>query len=278
VERGTVRVAGDVELAWRAWGDGPPLVCLPGWSQAASTFEGVATILGESRRVIALDHRGQGDSSHPAGGYRIHRLGADLHQALDALGLETVTLLGHSMGNAVLWAYLELFGTERVDRLVFADQRPTLLRDPAWSDDESRRFGGTQTFEQLLDLTAQLRDPATGWDTTAAVLRNMVSADLPDERFEALLETNRSTSDHVRAELWFSQCTLDWRDLFPVLDVPTLVVHGEASMIPTECQRWIADKLPHGELALIPDGRGGSHFAYWEDPEAFTDPVRAWMS
>jgi pimeloyl-ACP methyl ester carboxylesterase len=267
-----VTVDGDVTVAYHEMGEGPPIVCLPGWSQAAEQFVPLMKALALSRRVIVLDHRGHGRSSQPGRGYRLHRLAADLHEVLTALDLSDTTLLGHSMGVAVIWAYLDVFGDKGIDRLVFADSRPTLVRDRDWDDDEARLAGGTQTPAQLEDLTHRLRSPE-GWNVLIEVLHNMVSSDLAPERFEELLATNRPTTNEARAALWYDQCTSDWRDLIPMISRPTLVVHGLGSMIPIESQRWIADAISGGQFATIPADDGGSHFAFWENPERFSEIV-----
>jgi pimeloyl-ACP methyl ester carboxylesterase len=268
MRQGTITVDGDVTLAYCEVGDGPPVVCLPGWSQAAEQFAPVMEQLASRHRMVAFDHRGHGRSSQPGRGWRLHRLAADLHEALTTLELPDVTLLGHSMGVAVIWAYLDVFGDDGIDRLVFADSRPTLVRDRDWSDAESRVAGGTQTLAQLDDLTHRLRSP-DGWDALLDVLRHMVSPDLAPERFEALVATNRPTTNETRAALWYDECTYDWRDLISTISRPTLVVHGLGSMIPTESQQWIANAIPGGALATIPADEGGSHFAFWENPERF---------
>lgn len=265
-----------VTLSYLDDGDGPTVVCLPGWSQAAEQFEPMMIALRDRFRVVALDHRGHGRSSDPGRGYRVHRLAADVQGFLDAAGLDRVCLLGHSMGVAVIWAYLELFGADRVDRLVLADQRPVLLRRPEWTDAEARLAGGIQTVEQWTARCARLRSDE-GWDALVEVLRTMVSADLPPDRFDALVATNRPTSNEARAALWFDQCSIDWRDLIPTIEVPTLVVHGLASRIPLESQQWIADTVVDGALATISAERGGSHFAFWEDPIGFADVVRGFL-
>ena len=267
-----VRVSPSVDIACWQTGAGPPVVCLPGWSQAAEQFLPIAEQLSSEFQVVGIDHRGHGRSSQAAGGYRLHRLAADLRQVLIDLDLDGVTLLGHSMGVAVVWAYLDLFGTDRVARLVLGDQRPTLVRQPEWSDAEARLAGGTQTYAQLEDMCHRLRSEQ-GWDTLVEVLGHMVSPDLPPERFQALLDTNRATTNATRAALWFDQCTKDWRDLVPTIDLPTLVVHGLGSMIPTECQQWIADSIAGAQFATIPAESGGSHFAFWENPTRFSEVV-----
>jgi non-heme chloroperoxidase len=93
-----VRVAPSVDLACWTVGSGPPVVCLPGWSQAAEQFLPIAERLSSAYQVIGLDHRGHGRSSQAAGGYRLHCLAADVRQMLVELELDRVTLLGHSMG------------------------------------------------------------------------------------------------------------------------------------------------------------------------------------
>ena len=188
------------------------------------------------------------------------------------LDLGQTTLLGHSMGVAVIWAYLDVFGVAGIDHFVFADSRPTLVRDRDWSDAEARIAGGTQTLAQLEDLTHRLRS-ADGWNVLIDVVRHMVSPDLPPDRFEALIATNRATTNETRATLWFDECTYDWRDLIPTVSRPTLVVHGLGSMIPVESQRWIADAIPSAQFATIPAEEGGSHFAFWENPERFGEIV-----
>ena len=271
MRHGAVRVDGDVDVAYCEVGQGPPIVCLPGWSQAAEQFVPMMNKLSSSHRVIALDHRGHGDSSQPGRGYRLPRLAADLREVLEALDLGSSTLLGHSMGVAVIWAYLDVFGDTDIDQLVFADSRPTLVRDRDWSDAEARVAGGMQTLAQLEDLTHRLR-ASDGWNVLVEVLRQMVSSDLASERFESLLATNRATTNETRALLWFDECTYDWRDLIPTISRPTLVVHGLGSMIPIESQQWIADAVQRGHFATIPATEGGSHFAFWENPDRFSDP------
>lgn len=72
--------------------------------------------------------------------------------------------------------------------------------------------------------------------------------------------------------------TVDWRDLIPIITVPTIVVHGLGSMIPLECQQWIAASIPGARLATIPAEDGGSHFAFWENPERFSEIVARFLA
>ena len=97
-------------------GSGAPLLLIPGWSQTAAMFRHQLDGLSDRYRVMALDLRGHGESDKPTHGYRVSRLACDLHEVLEALGLDSLAVLGHSMGNAVLWSHFELFGRDRCQR------------------------------------------------------------------------------------------------------------------------------------------------------------------
>jgi esterase len=91
------------------WGapDAPPVVLLHGLRSYARTWEPVATALAGRCRLIALDHRGRGDSDwDPAGDYSTGAYVSDLEQFADSLALERFALVGHSMGgtNAIVYA------------------------------------------------------------------------------------------------------------------------------------------------------------------------------
>jgi non-heme chloroperoxidase len=277
VQQGSEVVDGNVRIAYLEEGDGPVLVCLPGWSQAAVQFSALIDHFAPSHRVLAVDHRGHGASADPGSGYHLPRLAADLDELLGTLGVERATFVGHSMGVAVIWAYLQIFGDRRVDRLVFNDSRPALLRDPHWTAADADACGGTVDAKAMFDLCAGLRSNR-GWEVHLDVMRRMVSVDLSEERFRALLDTNRVTTNATRALLEFDQCGVDWRDVIRRVRRPTLVVHGLASMIPTASQCWVADTVPGARLATIAAEDGGSHFAFWENPTAYNAIVEAFLA
>src|SRR5215218_1370221 len=139
--QGEVTTNDGVRLRYRETGSGQPLVLVHGWSQAAALFQYQLDGLSDRYRVIAYDQRGHGESDKPAFGYRIARLAKDLHDFLVALDLHDVAVLGHSLGCSVLWAYWDLFGAERLAKLILVDQPPFLTRNPAWSSEELEQIG-----------------------------------------------------------------------------------------------------------------------------------------
>lgn len=105
------------------------MVLLHGLGDRASDWAPVTARLAEYFHVIAFDMRGHGDSDWP-GAYSFQLMRDDVIGALDRLGLDTVTLVGHSMGGAV--AYLvAMRQPARVVRLVVEDVPPPFPRDRA---------------------------------------------------------------------------------------------------------------------------------------------------
>ncbi|WP_163559454.1 alpha/beta hydrolase [Halomonas sp. NO4] len=111
-------------LAALAWGEpeAPTWLALHGWLDNAASFSRLAPRLVErlSVRVVALDFSGHGESAHRAGDYALWDYCHDVLDAADALGLERLTLLAHSMGAGVA-CLLAAALPERVARLLLVD-------------------------------------------------------------------------------------------------------------------------------------------------------------
>jgi pimeloyl-ACP methyl ester carboxylesterase len=107
-------------LSFRYWERGPadgiPVVLLHALGRDADDWRSVAAAFGDQWRVIALDQRGHGKSARP-GTYSFELMRDDVAAFLDALKLDDVVLIGHSMGGAVAYLFAESF-PHRVRRMV----------------------------------------------------------------------------------------------------------------------------------------------------------------
>ncbi|MBV1860350.1 MAG: alpha/beta hydrolase [Nannocystaceae bacterium] len=146
-EETTLKVPG-FELAARVWGplDGRRVLALHGWLDNAATFDGLAPRL-PGCRIVALDMPGHGHSTHAAPGavYPFIDFVAAAHGALDALGWETCTLMGHSLGSSVC-AVLAGTTPDRVDALVLLEGVGPLTTSAA---DAPQRLAGALREQAL---------------------------------------------------------------------------------------------------------------------------------
>lgn len=152
---------GGVRLACQMSGlpDAPPLVLLHAMGENAADWDAVVPALARSRRVHALDLRGHGRSDWP-GDYSLELMQADVLRFLDALGLGSVDLIGHSMGGVVAYL-LAQDCPQRVRRLVLEDvpiPRPRERTTPTRPD-------GALTFdwEMVLAVRRQIDVPDPRW-------------------------------------------------------------------------------------------------------------------
>lgn len=276
--RKEVRTGDGVTLRYIEADSGDPLVMIPGWSQSAAEFRDNIPALAEVARVIALDMRGHGESDRPPHGYRVSRLAADLHDVLTALDLGNVTLLGHSMGSAVAWCYLENYGAGRIARLVVVDQAPACVAREGWTDADRAAYGVLfPTPQAAHDLYGLLTGPDAE-EQTRGFLGAMFTKSFGPEQFAFVVEENLKLPRTSAADLIFDHVHKDWRDVIGRITLPTLVIGAEASIFSAESQRWIATQIPGAEVDIVPAEEGGSHFMFLENPARFNARVIAFLT
>jgi len=266
--------AGLHRLSYLEGGEGRAIVMVPGWSQAATIFARQFDDFCGVARVIALDHRGHGESDKPDHGYRIQRLAKDLFELINGLGLAEFDILAHSAGAAAAWSYMSLFGAERAPRrLVLIDEPRALLARPDWSKAECEEAGAIiPSLEALSELVSKVC-ASDRPESMAELLRPMFTEAVPEAELLAIAREILKLPRAHAADLIADNIIQDWRGVIESLHLPTLAFGGEASLCPTACQRWIARTIPGAELEIFPAGEGGSHFLFYENPSRFNARV-----
>ncbi len=201
-----------VRIHYMEAGSGKLLVMIPGWSQTAAQFKHQLDGLSDRYRVIALDMRGHGESSKPDHGYRIHRLSMDVHEFLTANNLTDVTLAGHSMGCSVIWGYWELFGNERLAKLILIDQMPMITANPIWPEQEKIDAGAILDKDSLYGVTNSLAGP-DGVKTTYDFIGNMFTKQYSRDEVNWVVLQNLKLPRPYAARLLYDHATNDWRDV-----------------------------------------------------------------
>lgn len=248
-----------IDLYYEDQGSGQPVVLSHGWPLSGASWEKqTAALLAAGYRVIAYDRRGFGQSSKPSVGYDYETFADDLHELVTKLDLRDFALVGFSMGSAEVAGYIGKYGTERVKRAVFIGALPPfLLQTP----DNPMGVDGA-VFEGIKKKIADDR-PAF----LRAFLENFYNADvLKGKRVsQAVMEANwivgvgasaKGTLDCVSA--WLT----DFRKALPRIDVPSLIIHGDADRIlPINATAIPLSRAIKGaRLAVI---EGGPHGILW---------------
>jgi non-heme chloroperoxidase len=150
-----------VKLQVVDWGgSGRALVFIPGLGNTArQTFDEFAPKFTQDYHVYGITRRGFGNSSRPVSGYSADRLGDDVLAVLEALKLDRVVLVGHSMGGAEL-SSVATRHPERVAGLIYLEAAyayayhcpespPPFPIDPKWSAPVKAILEGQQRFTDI---------------------------------------------------------------------------------------------------------------------------------
>ncbi|RFU77417.1 secreted hydrolase [Trichoderma arundinaceum] len=256
----------------------PVLLLIPGWVQTAIQWRKQISYFSAKYRVIAIDHRGHGDSDKPDRGYRLSRLAADLHEVITQLDLKNIILCGHSMGCSVIWAYWDSFAASRsrISRLILVDQSPCMTKDPAWKEGIAESLGAILTPSMAFEMGSSLCGSG-GNEYATGFLRTLFSPSLSTEDFEWTMQQCSKISLAHAATLLVNHASQDWRDVIPTITVPTLVVGAEGSVFRAHCSRWIASQIQGGRVEIFEEDEGGSHFMFWENEAKFNKVVEEFL-
>lgn len=247
-----------IRLHYRDWGGpGEPILLLHGLSSNSRIWDLTAQLLSSSRRVIALDMRGHGLSDVPEDGYGFEETVADVIAFLDAIGLDSVAIAGHSWGANVA-LFLAARHPERAARIVLVDGGIIeISRFSDWETAEGQMVPPdipgvpVQTFLGYAREWPHIRDLWSD-DIGEMVLSNF---EIRDGRVYRRLDIPR----HMK----IARAIYDYRptELMPGVSCPVLVIVATMPATSESERRWqdfrsdgmtiVREQMPHAELHIM---------------------------
>jgi non-heme chloroperoxidase len=251
--------SGSIDLYYEDHGEGPPVVLIHGYPLSGRAWDKqLPVLLQAGHRVNNYDRRGFGKSSQPVSGYDYDTFAADLNVLLTELDLTDVTLAGHSMGTGEVTRYLGAYGSARITRGVLISPIPPFLLQ---AGDNPEGLPGS-----LFDGFAEAAK-ADGPAWMKGFLDNFYNFDLlggtlvSDQAFQA--SWNDATAASAAAAVaCIATWGTDFRADLPKIDVPMLVIQGDADRIlpfPKTGQR-LPGLISDMQLVVI---SGGPHAIAW---------------
>ena len=241
--------SGAVHALQRGPVGGAPLLCVPGLSAHARSFDALAARLAVGgRRVIALDLRGRGRSPATAPGtHGWRRHAADVLEAARLLGLTSFDLAGHSMGAFVSMQAAAL-SPERIRRLVLIDAsgppEPAAI-PPILAGVE--RLGKVYASAQEYGDSIRRHGAAVPW-------QELWERHYLDELDQVPGGVRPRTSKAAVLEDAVYGGTHDARELWPLLRMPTLLVRAGRPLLPGT-GFVVGAALRDAFLAAVPSAR-----------------------
>jgi len=217
-----------IDLYYEDHGSGHPVVLIHGFPLNGASWEKQArALLAAGHRVITYDRRGFGRSSQPTIGYNYDTFAEDLQKLLTELDLRDVALAGFSMGGGEVARYLGTYGSERIRKAVFISPIvPLVLKtadNPAGVD--AKVFEGIAAAvdaDRPAFLTAFLKD-----FYNLDLLGGKLISDQAVQNSWNVAVGASATATHDCVATW----TTDFRKDVARVDVPTLIIQGDADRI-----------------------------------------------
>ncbi len=242
----------------------PAVVMIHGFPLTRAIWKAQAEALASAWCVLRPDLRGAGKSSVPDGPYLMERLAADIAGLLDALALERVVLIGHSMGGYVALAFARMF-TERLTRLALVASR--LRADTSDEAAARRQIADRAERENSMEPIVQAYLPRLLSARSFAERRGVV-----DRAYEIARQNAPVGAAATLRGMALRACA---QDVAEDLDVPMLMIAGaHDGVVAIEEARSIAARFPRGRLVVCDES---GHLPMLEEPRRVTEALETWL-
>jgi non-heme chloroperoxidase len=261
---GTITTKDGVEIFYKDWGKGEPIVFHHGWPLSSDDWDTqMLFFLQHGYRVVGIDRRGHGRSSQVWDGHDLDHYAADAAAVVEHLDLRNTVHIGHSTGGGEVTRYVARHGKGRVAKAVLMSAVPPIMVKTPNNPDglPIEVFDGLRA-SLAANRTQFYRDiasgPFYGFNRPGA---KPLEGVIQNWWRQGMMGGAKAHYDGIKA---FSET--DFNEDLKSIEVPTLVMHGDDDQIvPYKDAALLSAKLlknstlkiypgfPHGMLTTHPD-------------------------
>ncbi len=256
-------------MGYRRGGTGQKILLIHGLAGSSKTWDDVIPLLTPHADVIAVDLLGHGESAKPTGDYSLGAFASGLRDFLSILGIESVTIVGHSFGGGVAMQ-LAYQHPHVVDRLVLVGSGG-LGREVSWLLRLLTLPGAEYVMPFAFPRPIVDRATDVGRQLGRRNIRSPKLAEMWRAYSSLAGATNRKAFVRtMRGVIEPTGQTVNASDrLYLAAHVPTMIVWGDHDGIIPVAHAYAAHELiPSSRLEIMEDV---GHFPHVEQPEAFAD-------
>lgn len=260
---------GDIDIAYKKFGQGDPLLFIPGFSATMDIWDPILLDkLSSNHTIILFDNRGIGKTTVGNKTWSIEQFANDTAGLIDALGIKKpVDILGLSWGGYVAQE-LALTNPQKVNKLILygtdCGGKATIL-SPQITPEIGR---SVESGNASADTFVSMFFPKEWIKENGVYVQKIFSAMTP-----SFLSTSKENIQHQ------AQTTYNWKgacDRLSNINKPTLIITGTDDMVrPPANSLLLAQKIPGAWLVQI---KGGGHGVMWQYPEKVIRILETFLS
>ena len=257
----------NLRLFYEDRGKGDPILFVHGWCGNSSIWTRFQfPYFVTDHRVLAIDLRGHGNSSKPLEGNNIPQLARDVRKFIEVMGLNKVTLVGHSMGVMVVLDYYRQFGSDRLKALVLEDMSPCPMSGESWNSGSfhDNNWDALREFAIGLEQNREV--------THKAFLRKIWKDPPTEDAVDARYKMVSKTPVWIAVTLLYDFAPRDYRTLLPQIKVPTLILVADSGLYPKGSMAgvYMLNHIPESRLVVF---RNSGHLLQIEEPDKFNQEL-----
>ena len=224
--------------------------------------------------VIYYDHRGHCSSDISKFHINIERLAKDLNELIEYLDLKEINIIGHSMGAATIYNYINQFGTSKLKSVTAVDMSP-YLRNHGWKGGIAR---GTWTDEDYFKDFDNIFDDVgkANWIISKETM-NPELKKIPKEFEQTMINSIRNDIDpFIMVGFWYALFRLDQRPFIKKIDVPFLYIMPDFPLYSMETVNFYKDNVK-GKFKLEKNFPKTTHLILMEQPKEVAESIKKFI-
>ena len=263
------------KLYYEDTGKGPTLVFCHGLNSSHLAIKNFIDEFRGEYRCICYDQRGHACSERPKRHLNVKTLGRDLHELLAFLGVEKASVIGHSMGAATIFSYVNQFGCAPFEKIVAVDMSPYMRNGPwhggigcgSWTDEDF-----------LLDLDGIFDDVGNAtWRIVSRLMNPALAASTPSSLVGTMATAFGSGVDpFVFAAFWYSLFRTDQRSAISKINAPFQYIRPDTPLYGDETISFYRENL-RGSFRLETGFPGTTHTILQEAPQDVAARVKPFL-
>ena len=212
----------NINLFYEKHGEGETLIFCHGLNSSHNVNFDFYNEFRDDYQVVLYDQCGHGDSDRATGHMNVKRLGQDLNDIIESLDLDDVTVIGHSMGAATIYSYVDQFGCDKLKRIVSSDMSPYMRNDGwkggiaqgKWSDEDFM-----EDFDRIFDDVGY-----AAYYITKNIMDPRLSSITKEEEYELIKQYGKATDAFTMASFRYSLFRSDQRPAIDKITVPFMYI------------------------------------------------------